>query len=232
MDHSEAVTTNAVEQYFLGELRGAQRDAFEEHFMTCAECAQEVRIAAMFMDNTREVLQTDAPSMQTGPVIAASKSGWFVNFFRPAVAVPVFAVLLVMIAYQSFVVIPRMRLALSDANAPRTLATFSLLSDNSRGGASSRISVAKGQPFALFVDIPPQPAYAVYTLDVEPEGGAPVFSLPITAEEAQKAVELLVPGSRLGPGQYELIVSGENGTQGAGNSRTEISHSKFTLETH
>lgn len=232
MDHSEAITTKAVEQYFLGELRGAQRDAFEEHFMTCSECAQEVRVAAMFMDNAREVLRADAPLMQAQPVIAVSRSGWFANFFRPAIAVPVFAVLLVLIGYQSFVAIPRMRSALSDADAPRTLATFSLLSDNSRGGGSATISVSKGQPFAFFVDIPPQPTFSMYTLDVEPEGGAPIFSIPVTAEEAKKTVELLVPGSRLGPGEYELVVSGGNETQASGKSLTEISHSRFTLETH
>lgn len=232
MDHSEAVRTKAVEQYFLGELRGEQRDAFEEHFMTCSECAQEVRVAAMFMENAREVLRAEVPATEAQPAASASKAGWFAALFRPAIAVPVFAVLLAAIGYQSFVAIPHMRSALSEADAPRTLATFSLLSGDSRGGGSDKISVTKGQPFALFVDIPPQPTFSMYTLDVEPEGGAPIFSIPVTAEEAQKTVELLIPGSRLGPGHYEIVVSGGNGTQGSRKSLTEISHSRFTLETH
>lgn len=232
MDHSEAVSQRAVELYFLGELRGEQRDAFEEHYMSCPECAQEVRIGAMFMDNAREVLRSDASPAQAKSPAAVLKGGWFAGLLRPAIAVPVFAVLLAMISYQSFVAIPRMQTALSNANAPRALSTFSLLSDNSRGGSPLTISISKNEPFALYLDIPPQPAFSMYTLDIDAEGGALIFTIQVSAAEARNTVELLVPGSRLRPGQYDVVVSGAGGTPESGSSQTVISHSRFTLETH
>ena len=43
MDHQEAVALEATEQYLLGTLDEDQRDAFEEHFFGCLECAEDVR---------------------------------------------------------------------------------------------------------------------------------------------------------------------------------------------
>lgn len=232
MDHTEAVSQKAVELYFLGELRGDQLDAFEEHYMSCAECAQEVRVAALFMDNAREVLRGDLHPSEAPRAAAVANGGWFAGLFRPAIAAPAFAVLLALIAYQTFVTVPRMREALSSANSPRTLAAFSLLGDNTRGGSASVISISKEQPFALYVDIPPQPSFSMYTLDIEPESGAPVVTVQVPAEEARKTVEVLIPGSRLATGRYALVVSGAGETPGSHGAGTEISRSQFTLETH
>ncbi len=43
MDHQEAVSLEATEQYLLGTLDEDQREAFEEHFFGCLECAEDVR---------------------------------------------------------------------------------------------------------------------------------------------------------------------------------------------
>ena len=56
MDHKQAVEDHAVERYFLGELSPEERDAFEEHYFTCTECAAEVCAGARFRANARRVL--------------------------------------------------------------------------------------------------------------------------------------------------------------------------------
>ena len=43
MDHSEAVTKKMAESYLLEELTPEQRDAFEEHYFDCPECAKDVK---------------------------------------------------------------------------------------------------------------------------------------------------------------------------------------------
>jgi hypothetical protein len=46
MEHSRAIDSMAAERYILGELNLDERDAFEEHFFDCPECAMSVRDGA------------------------------------------------------------------------------------------------------------------------------------------------------------------------------------------
>ena len=44
MDHQEVLSTLASERYLLGEMTDTERDSFEEHFFSCAECAEDVTV--------------------------------------------------------------------------------------------------------------------------------------------------------------------------------------------
>ena len=48
MEHHEAVRSRAAERYVARELPPAERDAFEQHFFDCPECAQEVQFEQAF----------------------------------------------------------------------------------------------------------------------------------------------------------------------------------------
>ena len=61
MTHADAASTQAVERYLLGELSSQQRDEFEAHLFDCPECAEDLRAAAIFLDNSRAVLRDDIP---------------------------------------------------------------------------------------------------------------------------------------------------------------------------
>ena len=56
MNHDEAIRLKAAEKYLLGELNAELRDQYEDHYFGCAECAQDVRTGAVFIDNARDVL--------------------------------------------------------------------------------------------------------------------------------------------------------------------------------
>jgi len=219
---------NAAEQYLLGELSEELRADFEEHFMSCAECARDIRAAAAFMESTRAVLREEdlATVRATGkPKIERS---WWATLFRPMIAAPVMAVLIAVLAYQSFVALPRLKSSLSEATAPRTLAAFSLINADSRGGAATLFTVAKDQPFALYVDVPPQPTFPIYTLAVETSGGAPQFTVAATADQAKNTLQILVPASRLKEGQYALVVRGSSGPNDT--QETEVASFPFAIQ--
>ena len=55
MDHEDAIRLQAAQQYVAGELPPDERDAFEEHFFECPECAEEVRWEQIFAANLRAV---------------------------------------------------------------------------------------------------------------------------------------------------------------------------------
>ena len=53
MNHQEALRIQAPERYALGELSSSEVEEFEEHFFTCAECAEDLSIGAIFAANAR-----------------------------------------------------------------------------------------------------------------------------------------------------------------------------------
>mgnify|MGYP000160608766 CR=1 FL=1 len=56
MTHHEAMNAKLVERYLLGEIAEPERNAFEEHYFSCAVCAEEVVTAVKFVDNARRPL--------------------------------------------------------------------------------------------------------------------------------------------------------------------------------
>jgi hypothetical protein len=68
MEHHEAVRSRAAERYVARELPPAERDAFEQHFFDCPECAQEVQFEQAFAANLRAVLREGLDRSQ--PVVA------------------------------------------------------------------------------------------------------------------------------------------------------------------
>lgn len=229
MNHSDAVRLKAAEQYLLGEMGGPLRDEFEEHFMTCAECAADVRAGFAFIESTREVLrQEPSPGVET--TTAHGSVGWLAAFLRPAIAAPALLVLLAIAGYQEMVTIPRLKSQLFQANAPRTLASFSLIGANTRGETPVVVEVRPDQPFALYLDIRPDPAFSVYTCEVQNASGAPAFSLQVSAQEAKNTVQIFVPASRLTPGSYVMVVRGIAAPQEAQGGGVEVMRSRFSFE--
>ena len=225
MEHSDAIRLKAAEQYLLGEISGDLRAEFEEHFMSCAECAADLRAGVMFVESARDVFRSQASELVAAKTAGPSR-GWLAWILRPAFAVPAFAVLLAIIGYQSGVVIPRLESSASRTAAPRALTSFSLIDSNARGEGAAAFIVQPDQPFSLYADVPPQPSFPVYTLRVESEAGAAQFAVSISADEARNTVQILVPASRLTPGPYALVVRGASGSgdaQGAELARYNFS---------
>lgn len=244
MDHSEALRIKAAERYLLGDLTGVPLQEYEEHFFGCPECAQALGLGVVFIENTRQILAAEpAPAPVSAPVPVPvpalalatpesvgipAKQNWLASFLRPAFAAPVFAALLLVVVYQSAVLIPRLDRNLSRANAPQALRTFSLLNQNSRGAAPLTITVPPDRSFGLYLDIPPGHPFAFYDCQLQDVAGNADVSLKVSAEEASQTIELLVPPDRLQPGQHVLVVRGLSSSEGPAGP--EISRYPFRLE--
>jgi hypothetical protein len=208
MNHDEAIRLKAAEKYLLGELSAELRDQYEDHYFGCPECAQDVRTGAVFVDNARDVLVPPSVTELGAKHQPASPGGWWATLLRPAFAVLALALLLLVAGYQNAVTIPHLKTALSQSDVAQTLPSFSLISGNSRGGAPLAISVPAGKPFSLFVDIPPKGSYASYVCEFQTESGTPELSLNVSADEAKRTVQLLIPAGRLTSGKLVLVVRG------------------------
>lgn len=204
MDHNEAVKSNAAEKYFLGELPSPEREAFEEHFFDCMDCAADVKATAILVDNVREALRTAPGLIKKSPT---RETGGFLNWWRPAYSFAAMALLLITVGYQNFVQIPQLhRQTLTQAEA---LPSFSLVTAGSRGAAGAlEVTVRANTPFGLYVDIPSDPSFTRYSADILTQSGDLKFSVPITTEQTQNTVQLLVPGALLREGQYDVVIHG------------------------
>jgi hypothetical protein len=227
MDHSEAIRIKAAEQYLLGELTGDAREQYEEHFFTCQECASDVRAGAAFLENAKEVFETQK-DFAASP--APRARGWFDFFLRPAFALPALALLVLVVAYQSTIVIPHLKTSLAEATAPQAIPAFSLIAENSRGGNPATIHAPLNKPFSIYLDIPPDRRFLFYNCELQTESGRTEFAVRVPAEEAKDTVQLLIPASRLQPGNHILVIRGSGAAQGSGAEEPEIARYRFTLD--
>jgi hypothetical protein len=227
MDHSEAVRIKAAEQYLLGELTGEEREQYEEHFFVCQQCAMEVTGGAAFLANTKEVFSAEKDFV---PARNASAPGWFDVFWRPAFAVPALALLALVVTYQSAIVIPRLKVSLAQATAPQAIPSYSLITENSRGGNPIRIHAPSNTPFSIFLDIPPGKHFLFYNCELQTEPGKVEFALHVAEGEAKDTVQLLIPASRLHPGNHILVIRGSGSAKGSGAAEDEVARYAFTLD--
>jgi len=66
MDHRTALRLRAAERYPRGELSPEQRDAFEDHYFDCPECAAAVLFEQVFAANARAALLEELASGAPG----------------------------------------------------------------------------------------------------------------------------------------------------------------------
>lgn len=241
MDHNEAIQMQAAEKYILGELPTALRDEYEEHFFDCAECALDVKAAAVFADTTREVLRQEKGSSVSKETIPG-RGGWL-RWFRPVIAVPAFAALLLVVGYQNFVSIPhwkglaaqssqaRAQAITASATAPRVLPVFSLLGANRRGGGRPVIHAKHGVPFVLRVDITDSdPSLSSrYELRLEEATGAAHLLGTVSHEEARNSVFVEVPAG-FPAGNAQLVVIGKPQPGAERQTDREIAVIPFVVE--
>ena len=222
MDHNEAVRQNATERYLLDELDPGLRDQFEEHLFDCQDCALDVRAAAMFVEQSKVMLaEPVTQSVVKEPAKAAAKPGWLA-WLRPALAVPVFALLLAVIGYQNFVTYPNLTAA---ANQPQ-VGPWASVNVSTRGSSETVIKAHSGEGFGVIVNLPPEDGFASYVADLYNPAGKLEWSGPLAAAPAEDGRQIYIPGHSRLPGTYTLAVLGVT----PAGERKEISRHSINLQ--
>lgn len=229
MNHDEAKRMMASERYLLDELAPAEREQFEEHIFSCQECALDVRGGAAFIDQSKIILGERETSPAAAKVIAGSRPSWWAAWLRPAIAVPVMAILLAAVIYQAAYELPGLRSEAAARKTPALLASASLVNVNVRGGGVPSVKAPLGKPFLLFVDVPEENnRYASFVAEFYGPSQDLLWSLPISAESAKNTLSLRVPPVYDGSGEYRLEIRGVNAN---GQEGPEIARYPFELET-
>jgi anti-sigma factor RsiW len=199
MEHDEAIRQKATERYLLDELDPELRDQFEEHLFDCQECALDLRAAAMLIEHSKGILsETSSVFPVQIPVPSPARSAWFA-WLRPAFALPVLALLLAVIAYQS-----RTNSQLQDsANSPQLLAS-AVINVNVRGTEPIPVPARAGQAFDLSLNVPPDSQYSSYKLDLYTPQGKLEWSRTIPASRTD-TLALYVPGEYRVPNTLAVV---------------------------
>jgi len=224
MDHNVVVREKMTERYLLDELDSEARSQFEEHFFDCQECAQDVQAAALFVERSKLVLSEPAvvPTPANPLPVASPGIPKWMTWFKPSVVAPVMALLLVALAYQSFVTLPQMRAVIS---APHVL-PWTSVNVGTFSGETNAITVAPGSGFLLFVRIPPDGSYRNYRADLYNPAGKLEWSLTIPATESQDQWPVQVPAANRPAGTYTLLLQG---ISSAGESK-KVGQASFELQ--
>jgi len=227
MDHSEAVRLQAAVKYVLGELPPAQRDEYEEHCFDCAECALDLKAAAVFVDTTREVMRAERQDSVERNAMPP-RSGWF-SWFRPVVAVPAFAVLLLVIGYQNTVTIPQAKREAAGSPAQFFTSSYSLQMANVRGGDDVKVQIHPKERFELKFDFTASRPFDSYVCQLQDESGRSLLQLSVPGSSANKEAHVVVPGGLVQPGKYALVFTGAPGLR-ARPLADEVLRLSFAIE--
>jgi hypothetical protein len=224
MDHDLAVKSQACEKYVLGELSPDLRDAYEEHYFSCAECATQLRMAAELVGASQQIFaQTPAPAVASDVRTAQEPAGGWLRWLRPAIAIPVLATLLLVVGYQNLVLIPQLK----ESRAPRVLPMFSLISANTRGETVPAFTTQPNQPVGLYVDVPADAAYSSYGISVQDPSGKTIPLRSLSYAEAQKTQVLVInPGAA---GNYAVVVLGQPKSDPGSSTGKELARMQFTV---
>jgi hypothetical protein len=234
MDHDEAVRLQAAEKYVLGEFPQNLREEYEEHFFDCAECAVDVKAIAAFADTTREVLRPEEAA-STEKAAAPARGGWFA-WLRPIVAVPAFAILLLVIGYQNAVTIPSKQGKTALEASQVFTSSFSLKkvdtlgSEDAKTADEGKIRVRPDETFALQFDFTPRRTFDSYICQLQDESGRSLLQVKIPGISANRELHFVVPGGVVRPGKYSLVLAGDPEANGRVNKENEVFRVPFAVE--
>lgn len=211
MDHNEALKEMMAERYLLDELSPELRESFEEHAFDCAECALDLRAGGAFIQAAKAELPNLVGSAPTPaePDLPRKKrrNSIFLILLRPAIALPAFAALLCVIAFQNLSTIPGLR---SAAGEPRILPSASFHA-GTRGAEHTTVHADPMQGAILSIELPRDPAYGSYNFTLYDPQGKQQWTRTLTAkaiEGEEGTVSLFIPGQSLQNGSCTLAIAG------------------------
>ncbi|MGI8744566.1 MAG: zf-HC2 domain-containing protein [Bryobacteraceae bacterium] len=211
MGHAEATRIQAPARYLLGELSPSEVEGFEEHYFSCRECGDEIRLQTIFAENARAVFR-DRANFAPATLPARSNPGWWERL-RTAFALPfaasvaTAACLLALVGFQNLVTIPHLKTEVSQLSSGE--APFSFPLKIARGAEA--IGIPQDSVFFMpYFYLPGGAAFSHYVCDVQMKAGNRHKRLTVSAPPPGQPLRLMLLRSEFPSGTYTVTVRGDN----------------------
>jgi hypothetical protein len=214
MNHDEAIRSGAAEKYVLRELSDELRDAYEDHFLECAECTKNMHALSGFAEGGAEVYE----DLQAEIVPGEPQNIW-ARLFQSSVAIPAFAAIVLVLAVVGYQT-SRMSVGNSGTNGIAAVAGKSALTDTTRGAirlfgderkAGGQIQVVRihaGQGFTLNFDFLSPRKFDSYLGKLQDSSGRLILPVTLPGDMANREVNLAIPAGLVHAGKYTLSFVG------------------------
>jgi hypothetical protein len=211
MNHDEAVRSGAAEKYVLRELSDELRDAYEDHFLECAECTKNMHALSGFAEGGSEVYD----NLHAEIVPSKPQSIW-ARLLQPVIAIPVFAAIVLAIAgvgYQASLFGPASNgvaaVAGKSALGETTRGAIRLFGDERKGGGQIPVvRIRAGQGFTLNFDFLSPRKFDSYLGKLQDSSGRLILPVTLPGDMANREVNLAIPAGLVHAGKYTLFFVG------------------------
>jgi hypothetical protein len=237
-DHAFPDREHAAERYLLGEMSDADREQYEAHVFSCADCADDVRTTAAFLDDLRTQV---APPERLGPGVTIEQArparAAVVMLDRPAPArrlrslfwpLPAGAalaatLLLGVIGYQA-VTVAGLKHALTAEQQVQSIPSFFLSA--SRSESPTITASSRHRKIGLRFSMSLERTFPFYRCEIRDAAGRLVSSDLV--EPAGDELEILVQTNVLTSGAYTVDIAGL-ASAASTTSPLEPAHYQFTF---
>lgn len=207
MQHSEIERDSLIDRYARNTLRGAERQSFEEHFLDCPQCLEQLEIASSLRQAVRESAVEAVVA-----VPAALPRRWYVLGWVQAAA----AACLVVTLATSVVFFEQMQ------HARRELASAQVELASARGLAAPPevyvLGLSRGRNEIKEIAIQRAPRWMVFSIEMDTTqfpsyrailtdpSGKEIWRQTGIQPGSPDAIDVTVPSNLLASGSYTLIV--------------------------
>jgi hypothetical protein len=193
MNHQDVINRKLVERYLLNEMTEKDRGAFEEHYFSCADCAQDVLSAAKFIENARRPLE----ALETGADGAATAADrwwdrWLALAPKPALA-----------AGCVFLAAGWIGQNLAMTAAPEVTGSYFVTATRAAGGPR-KIAVLPGQQRVGLLFNYTDASVAKFRFVLEDRNGGPLLRFDGDAPGDTNDIQVMIPVTDLRSGTYTL----------------------------
>jgi hypothetical protein len=92
-----------------------------------------------------------------------------------------------------------------------------------------KIVVRPGENFALDFDVPPTKSFSRYFCQLRDASGRVLEQVSVTAEQANKTVELFVSGGIMHAGMYSVVIAGDPNQSGQFREENQLAQLGFEV---
>jgi hypothetical protein len=216
MEHSFIERADVIDRYVRGTMPPAERSEFEEHFLDCRECLEQLELAR----SLREGIKVCAaqPSRAARPQTRLGFFGWF--SWRPAAAAAL-AVLLIS-AIPSVVLYRSLESTRTDLDR-ETRKAGQLMNAPLLPPAVYTLSPTRGAQATQTIRIPDSPRWILLALELDTSqyhdyraalqdgAGQTAWSSGTLKADSPDAIGVALPSRILHPGDYVLVLEGQAG---------------------